>query len=87
MVNAFTSVPIGDGRRVWNPAAIRTERVRRQWTQEDLAERADVTQPRISDWETGKARPEFESIEKLARAFDVPAFELFEKIYRPAEAA
>lgn len=50
---------------------IRRERLKHDWTQEELAERTDVDQSRISSWETGKHIPRFETLLRLDEAFEL----------------
>ena len=45
-------------------------------TQDDLAEKLHVTRQTISNWETGKSEPDFESLETLAGVFEVTVSEL-----------
>lgn len=49
---------------------LREKRRMRGWTQEDLAERADLEQSQISAWERGSKRPSMENVAKLAVAFE-----------------
>lgn len=53
--------------------AIRLGQLRRvrSWTQEDLADRAGVSQSQVSAWEGGRRRPDIDSVRKLARAFEM----------------
>lgn len=51
---------------------IRNLRLDRDWTQEELAERASTTQTAISRIETGRAPVAFEVVERIAAALDVP---------------
>lgn len=44
-----------------------------------LAERIGVSQPSISGLATGKQKPSFDTLEKLAQALDVPVSALFEE--------
>ena len=52
-------------------------RVYHGWTQLELAERAGTGKTRISTWENGKQKPRPDSVQKLARAFGVPAASLY----------
>lgn len=46
-------------------------RLERNWTQADLASRAGMRQPRIAEIERGDGNPKFETLIRLASAFDV----------------
>lgn len=50
----------------------------KQWTQEKLAERADMAKTHIGHIETGRRWPKPESIEAIAKALGVPSSELFQ---------
>jgi transcriptional regulator with XRE-family HTH domain len=55
---------------------VRSARAGRQWTQEKLAERADVDQTFISGIECGARNPTVITISKLAKALGITAAEL-----------
>ena len=55
---------------------IRMLRSQKQMTQDELAEKLCVTRQTISNWETGKSEPDFESLEMLSKVFEVSAAEL-----------
>lgn len=63
---------------------IRQFRTARHLTQEQLAETLFVTRQTVSAWETGKAQPDLETLERIAAALDA---EVTEVIYgvRPAQ--
>lgn len=63
------------------PAHIRRLRTARHLTQEQLAERLFVTRQAVSAWETGKAQPDVETLERIAAALDA---ELTEVLYGAA---
>lgn len=48
-------------------------RVERKLSQADLAKELNVSQRSISSWETGFRQPDFETLERIARFFDVTA--------------
>ena len=48
----------------------------RHMTQEDLAERLFVTRQAVSAWETGKALPDVEMLERIAAALDADVTEV-----------
>lgn len=51
-------------------AAVRDERRERRWSQQDLATRANVARPTISNLETGNAvDPDKETVQRIAKAF------------------
>jgi transcriptional regulator with XRE-family HTH domain len=56
---------------------VRKLRTERKWTQEDLAERLDVTWVYISNLENGRRSPSFALIERISLVFHVPVMELF----------
>ena len=58
---------------------IRLERVRQRLTQEALAAAAETNQNYISEIERGISAPTVDVIEKVARALDVPASDLFDE--------
>lgn len=52
---------------------IKTSRISRGWTQEELAGKIDTTKHVISNWERNKGNPDPVQITALANAFDVSA--------------
>ncbi|MNW40221.1 HTH-type transcriptional regulator ImmR [compost metagenome] len=52
---------------------IRTSRISRGWTQEELAGKIDTTKHVISNWERNKGNPDPEQITALANTFEVSA--------------
>ena len=48
-------------------------RVERKLSQADLAKELNVSQRSISSWETGLRQPDFETLERIAKFFDVTA--------------
>ena len=56
---------------------VRTYRNRRNWSQADLAEYADISINFLGDIERGKKWPHPETLTKLAAALEVMVFELF----------
>ena len=55
---------------------IKRLRVARGMTQEELAEKLFVTRQAVSAWETGKALPDVETLEKIAAALDAEVTEV-----------
>ena len=55
---------------------IKRLRAARHMTQEDLAERLFVTRQAVSAWETGKALPDVEMLERIAAALDADVAEI-----------
>ena len=51
---------------------IKTMRLSRRMTQEDLARAIDQSQSSITMYETGRREPDFETLEALADVFNVP---------------
>lgn len=60
--------------------AIRAKRRRRRWSQERLAEEADLSTVFISRVERGKESPSVDSLVKIARALGVRARELVREL-------
>ena len=58
--------------RVVIGARIRDSREAKGWTQRQLAHRIDVAEAQISRWENGRALPQPQSLEAVARALEVP---------------
>jgi transcriptional regulator with XRE-family HTH domain len=56
--------------------AIRTQRKKKDWSQERLAEKADLSTVFISRVERGKESPSVDSLVKIARALGVRARDL-----------
>jgi transcriptional regulator with XRE-family HTH domain len=52
--------------------AIKTLRERRQWTQEQLATRINVTQSTVASYESGRICPSVKAAKLLAIEFNVP---------------
>ena len=46
-------------------------REKRDWTQEQLAERLLVTRQAVSRWESGETQPNTDTLKLLSREFDV----------------
>jgi transcriptional regulator with XRE-family HTH domain len=67
--------------------ALRELRLRRGWSQEDLARKAGLTQDTISNVESGKHRPFPSTLRKIAGALEVEVGELFGDEPRPKEEA
>jgi transcriptional regulator with XRE-family HTH domain len=55
---------------------IKQFRTARGLTQEDLAEKLFVTRQAVSAWETGKALPDLEALERIAAALDADVTEM-----------
>lgn len=63
-------------RLVWGER-VRFERLLRKWTQHDLARVAGLTQPQVSRIERGARQVTHATLTRVARAFVLPAGELF----------
>lgn len=59
-------------------ANIRCARVRRHLTQDDLAQTVHTTRQTISNYETGRSRPDVETLRRLADALGVELTELLD---------
>jgi len=55
---------------------LRQSRKRSGMTQEQLAEKVHVSRQSISNWETGRAAPDYEMLKTLAEALETPLMEL-----------
>ena len=56
---------------------IRRLRDARKWSQEDLARRAHIGKQAMSDIESGRTkRPHIDSLQRIAKALDVPVGDL-----------
>jgi XRE family transcriptional regulator, regulator of sulfur utilization len=56
---------------------IRQLRDRKGWTQEQLAEHADIQKTYLAETENGKRNPSLKHLQKLAKAFHVGIAALF----------
>jgi transcriptional regulator with XRE-family HTH domain len=61
---------------VYIGAKLKAARTRRLLTQDELAERAGVSQSTIANIERDNAEPQFRTIRKLAKALDIEPTEL-----------
>jgi transcriptional regulator with XRE-family HTH domain len=59
-------------------AKLRKVRLSRGWTQEQLAEKANVSLNFLNMIERGVRAPSFDSLERLAKVLRVPVYELFQ---------
>lgn len=59
---------------------IRNLRKERQWTQEQLAEKAEISVPYMTQIELGKKQASLETVEKIAKALSVSIDELFRSV-------
>lgn len=55
-------------------------RLRKGWSQAELARRAETSQPYIARLERGQVDPQISTVRKLARALDVPVGTLVDAI-------
>ena len=55
---------------------IRRLRTAKALTQEQLAEKLFVTRQTVSAWETGKAQPDLETLERIAQALETEVTEV-----------
>lgn len=61
----------------FNPKQLVMERVRRNWTQRELASKAGVHRSQVAHWELGQAEPRLASVQRLAHALGVEPTTLF----------
>ena len=59
---------------------IRKYRKANQMSQDELAEKLEVTRQSISLWETGQTQPSLDNIVALAKLFDVTPEELLKNV-------
>ena len=57
---------------------IKQVRVNKKMTQQDVADQLYVTRQCISRWEIGKTIPDIESLEKLAKVYDITIGEILD---------
>lgn len=55
---------------------IKLERVKRNLTQEQVAEMANISRPTVGSIERGEQSPSFDTMEAIANAFDMTVQEL-----------
>lgn len=60
-------------------------RKRNAWSQEELAEKLDVTRQTVSKWELGQTTPDADKLTKMATIFNVTANDLLDENTEPAE--
>ena len=58
---------------------VRNERLSREWSQEGLAAKADLSQRQISQIESAIPASSVDSVEKLARAFSISESDLLRR--------
>lgn len=58
---------------------IRTMRLSRGWSQGQLADKIGKTRTAVSNYESDTRRPDYETLEALADAFNVPMSAFFDK--------
>lgn len=58
---------------------LRYYRLKNKLTQEDLAEKVDLTDKYISDLERGEFSPSLEKLDKIAEAFDIETYKLLKE--------
>src|SRR6266481_894709 len=64
---------------------LKAEREARGFSQADLEERCGLPRCRISWLENGRVVPTIETLEKLCGALEIPLYQLFRDVERPAE--
>lgn len=55
---------------------IKEQRLKNNWTQEDLAQMLNVSRPAVSSWEVGRNYPDLETIIAMSDIFDISLDEL-----------
>lgn len=72
---------IAEGPAMWEALgrAIKVERVARGWERKELAERAGMSYPYLSEIETGKKRPSWRALATIAETFGLRASQLLEQ--------
>ena len=78
---------IADGRKwvadtfyAYRPDSIAQLRLKKGWSQAELAKRAETSQPYIARLELGRVDPQLSTVRKVARALGVPAAALMQAI-------
>lgn len=61
-------------------ARVRTCREKRQWTQEDLAERSELDRSYIAGIEAGLRNPSIKAVSKIAKGLDLTLSELLQSV-------
>ena len=56
---------------------IRAERIKRDWTQEQVAQQIGLTRTAVHDLEKGKQQPSYKILLKLEDLFELPHRQLF----------
>lgn len=65
------------------PEKLKALRIEKEWSQNDLAQRAGLTKLMISKYETGRSAPNLENLGKIARALGVTSdYLIFEDVPR-----
>lgn len=59
---------------------IKRLRTEKDWTQEQLAEKVNVTRATVTQWETGWSQPRMGAIQRLAGAFGVSVSEVVDNV-------
>lgn len=59
---------------------MRTCREKRQWTQEDLAERSELDRSYIAGIEAGLRNPSIKAVSKIAKGLDLTLSELLQSV-------
>ena len=55
---------------------IKKYRQKQKMTQDELAEKLNVTRQAVSNWETGKTQPDIDTLAQIAEVFDISIEEL-----------
>ena len=66
------------------PKRLRAIRDTREWSQSDLAKRADLPPSSIAHFETGSRKPSFDTLRRLATALEVTTDYLLGRVEDPA---
>ena len=64
---------------------IKQNRIQKGLSQADLAKKLRTTPQNISQYERGIRKPKLETLQKIAVALEIPAVELIDPVYDPAE--
>ena len=61
---------------------LRQRRIRRKWTQEELAARAEISTRHVQSLEAGRKQPTLETVFKIARAFNTSPGPLLDPLWQ-----
>lgn len=57
---------------------LRRLRQQRNWSQAEVAQRLDISQPAYNKWESDQAKPNVQNLMKISEVYDIDIYELLE---------